>query len=134
MWLQKLDEIIHNKRLRKDDIAIVGEMSRNGFRQALDSGSLRFDVMIKILKYYNIDYYELVEEEYSTVNEIQEKYQISHKKNEDVTKLLELLKQNYENTIRQYSEHNEILKGQISFLQQIISKNQGLEGITSRAM
>ncbi|MFZ4413627.1 MAG: hypothetical protein ACOYOV_11125 [Bacteroidales bacterium] len=134
MWLKKLDEIFHIKRLRKDDIAIVGEMSRNGFRQALESGSLRFDVMIRILKHYNIDYYELVEEEYQSADEFKGKYQISHKDNEDVNKLLELLKQNYENTIKQYIEHNEILKGQIQFLQQVISKNQGLEGITSHAM
>ncbi len=134
MWLKILEETLHNKRLSKEDVAVIGEMSRTGFYDAMKKGSLRFDVVMRILKHYDIDYYDIVKEEYSTIGGTNGKYENPNKANNDITKLLEQLRLNYEDKINLANEHNETLKSQIAFLQQIISKNIGLGETTSRAM
>lgn len=126
MWVDKFKEIITLKKIKLDDIASSIGMSRTGFRQGLDAGSLRFDTMSKILSYYNINYYELVEEDYSIVSEKIGYYENSNKSKQDFTKIIQTLKENYEDRIKKADEHNELLKGQILFLQQLISKNIGL--------
>ncbi len=131
MWLDKLKKIIKLKGYKLDDMAVVAEMSRTGFRQGFSGGTLRFDVMVKLMKYYNINYYELTEDEKENICEKSSLYENSNKKHNEINILLENLRKSYEDRIKKCEEYNEYLKGQVLFMQQIISKNNGLGETTS---
>ena len=131
MWLDKLKEIIKLMKLQEKDVAAVAGMSASGMHDALKTGSIKFHCMIKILNYYNINYYELIEEEFSTVSEKINNYETTYKGNTEITKIIKALKESYEDRIKKSEEYNVHLRGQVLFLQQIISKNIGLEGSVS---
>jgi hypothetical protein len=131
MWLDKFKEIIKLRGYKMDDMAEVAEMSRTGFRQGFSGGTLRFDVMVKLMKYYDINYYELTEDTIGLVNEKTSLYENSKKKHHEINIILENLRKTYEDRIKKCEEYNEHLKGQVLFMQQIISKNIGLGETTS---
>ncbi len=131
MWLDKLKEITKLKKIKLDEMAEISGMSRTGFRQGYAAGSLRFDVMIKILKHYIINYYELIEEENMNESNSFDLNENSNKRDKDINKLIEKLKESYEDRIKKCDEYNETLKSQIMFLQQVLSKNIGLGEVTS---
>lgn len=133
MWLDNFKNIIKIRGIKINEMAEISGMSPTGFRQGYNAGTLRFDVMMKLLQYYKINYYSIIDEEYYYVNETQENYEKSLKKDPEKSIILEALKKNYEDRIKKCEEYNEHLLEQINFLQQIIAKNFGLGEPTSNA-
>ncbi|MFZ4402202.1 MAG: hypothetical protein ACOYO1_19380 [Bacteroidales bacterium] len=134
MWLDKFKYLIHLKEIKKEDLAEITEMSRTGIYQALESGSFKFEAMIKILNHYDIDYYDLVEEEYSVGKENTKKYENSNKNNSELDKITKKYINSLEEEIKKADKINDDLSEQNKFLQKIISGNIKSSEKISRAV
>jgi len=132
MWLHKFKNIIELRKIPLKEMAEVCGMSYTGFTQSLNAGTFRFEVMMKLLNHYKINYYSINDYEFNCVNEEYTEYEKNIKTDTEKSIMLETLKKNYEERIKKSEEYNEHLRGQITFLQQVIAKNIGLGETTSR--
>ena len=126
MWTEKLREQIILKKLKIEDVIKTAGMSRAGFYHSLAAGSLRFEIVVKIIVKYKLDFYALIDTPNPYIEAHVVNQEIKCTNLEEVNKLIDKQKDFYEQKIEEYKEHNSHLKDQVVFLQKVVAKNMSI--------
>ena len=110
MWIQKLEQIIRNQKIKIQDVAETAGLTRQGLHRALNKNTLRFESAICIMTKFNIDYYELIEMENPFTNESFSSKEVTCTNIKEIHSLIDKTKDFYEEQISQEREKNNILK------------------------
>lgn len=125
-WLEKLKEYIEDKKITNVELAKICGMTPTGVKDALIKGSFKFNVMIYLLKHYNINYYDFTKEDTNIISEAEAEYGKSHINREDLEIIINTLNKTHEDQIIQYKDTIQILKSQLSYMQN--KKGECMEG------
>ncbi|MFZ4402229.1 MAG: hypothetical protein ACOYO1_19515 [Bacteroidales bacterium] len=113
-WNEKLKQFIQIMGIKREEITTLTGMSRTGFNQGLEAGTLKFDIVIQICLKYNINLYELIEKE-SDINRKQfwEKFTKEDIGIENLKFMSDKLQLSYETRLAQNSDYIDILKSNL---------------------